>query len=208
MSRLQKCSCNSLKHLLFLIFLRTGLKDRDAKFSFSSASAVLDLCNGGAALCGGKSSKLPRVKRLERLNLTLSLTLALAMHGLMSHFTLPSPGLRLPGGVVSSNWVPLAGQEIEKGGIHSEEEDKGVNTGDLTHPSPHGERRTMVNLVWYLRDRLSHLLDLDQRGIETLEWILIGAIVCGVAATTYGLLEGGLDTAVQDITTFISGQVP
>jgi hypothetical protein len=50
----------------------------------------------------------------------------------------------------------------------------------------------MVNLVWYLRDRFAHLLDLDQRGIETLEWILIGAIVCGVAATTYSLLEGGL----------------
>jgi hypothetical protein len=66
----------------------------------------------------------------------------------------------------------------------------------------------MVNLVWYLRDRFAHLLDLDQRGIETLEWILIGAIVCGVAATTYSLLEGGLDVAVQDITTFISGQVP
>ena len=72
----------------------------------------------------------------------------------------------------------------------------------------YGERRTMLNLVWYLRDQLCTLLDLDQRGIETLEWILIGAIVCGVAATTYGLLEGGLDTAVQDITTFISGQVP
>ncbi len=64
----------------------------------------------------------------------------------------------------------------------------------------------MLSLMWYLRDRLSYLR--NQRGIETLEWILIGAIVCGVAATTYSLLEGGLDAAVQDITTFISGQVP
>ncbi len=64
----------------------------------------------------------------------------------------------------------------------------------------------MLNLMWYLRDRLCYLR--DQRGIETLEWILIGAIVTGVAAGTYTLLGGGLDTAVQDITTFISAQVP
>ncbi len=64
----------------------------------------------------------------------------------------------------------------------------------------------MLNLMWYLRDRLCYLR--DQRGIETLEWILIGAIVTGVAAGTYTLLSGGLDTAVQDITTFISAQVP
>ncbi len=64
----------------------------------------------------------------------------------------------------------------------------------------------MRNLMWYLRDRLCYLR--DQRGIETLEWILIGAIVTGVAAGTYTLLGGGLDTAVQDITTFISAQVP
>ncbi len=64
----------------------------------------------------------------------------------------------------------------------------------------------MLTLMWYLRDRLCYLR--DQRGIETLEWILIGAIVTGVAAATYNLLGGGLDTAVQGITTFISGQVP
>ena len=66
----------------------------------------------------------------------------------------------------------------------------------------------MLNLMWYLRDRLYPLLDLDERGIETLEWILIGAIVTGVAAGTYTLLSGGLDQAVTDTTTFISGQVP
>ncbi len=64
----------------------------------------------------------------------------------------------------------------------------------------------MLSLMWYLRDRLCYLR--DQRGIETLEWILIGAIVSGVAAGTYTLLSGGLDTAVQGITTFISAQVP
>jgi Flp pilus assembly pilin Flp len=64
----------------------------------------------------------------------------------------------------------------------------------------------MIHLMWYLRDRLSYVR--DQRGIETLEWILIGGIVAGVAAGTYALLQGGLDTAVTDITNFISGQVP
>ncbi len=66
----------------------------------------------------------------------------------------------------------------------------------------------MLHLMWYVRDRLSTLLDLDERGIETLEWILIGAIVTGVAAGTYTLLAGGLNQSVTDITTFISGQVP
>ncbi len=66
----------------------------------------------------------------------------------------------------------------------------------------------MLNLMWYLRDRLCPLLDLDERGIETLEWILIGGIVAGVAAGTYSLLAGGLDQAVTDITNFIVGQGP
>ena len=66
----------------------------------------------------------------------------------------------------------------------------------------------MLSLMWYLRDRLCTLLDLDQRGIETLEWILIGGIVAGVAAGTYALLGGGLDNAVTNITNFITGQVP
>ncbi len=66
----------------------------------------------------------------------------------------------------------------------------------------------MLNLMWYLRDRLCPLLDLDERGIETLEWILIGGIVAGVAAGTYALLGGGLNDAVTDLTNFISNQVP
>ena len=64
----------------------------------------------------------------------------------------------------------------------------------------------MTHLMWYLRDHLSYLR--DQRGIETLEWILIGAIVTGVAAATYTLLGGGLDSSVTAITTFIEAQVP
>ncbi len=61
-------------------------------------------------------------------------------------------------------------------------------------------------VMWYLRDRLSHLLDLDQRGIETLEWILIGAIVTGAAIVIYGTLESGLNTAVNNITNTIDAQ--
>ncbi len=66
----------------------------------------------------------------------------------------------------------------------------------------------MLSIMWYLRDRLCTLLDLDQRGIETLEWVLIGGIVAGVAAGTYALLGGGLDQTVTDVTNFISNQVP
>ena len=66
----------------------------------------------------------------------------------------------------------------------------------------------MLHLMWYVRDRFCTLLGLDERGIETLEWILIGAIVTGVAAATYTLLKGGLDTSVVQITDFISNQVP
>ncbi len=66
----------------------------------------------------------------------------------------------------------------------------------------------MLHLMWCLRDRLCTLLDLDERGIETLEWILIGGIVASVAAGTYALLAGGLNTAVTDITNFISNEVP
>ncbi len=64
----------------------------------------------------------------------------------------------------------------------------------------------MLHILWFLRDRLSYLR--DERGIETLEWILIGGIVAGVAYGTYSLLQGGLDNAVNDITTFISSQTP
>ncbi len=64
----------------------------------------------------------------------------------------------------------------------------------------------MRNLMWYLRDRLCTLLDLDERGIETLEWILIGAIVTGAAIAIYGTLESGLTTAVTTITNTINAE--
>ncbi len=64
----------------------------------------------------------------------------------------------------------------------------------------------MLSLVCYLRDRLSYLR--DQRGIESLEWILIGAIVTGVAVATFNLFNGSLDIAVTAIATFITNQLP
>ena len=67
-------------------------------------------------------------------------------------------------------------------------------------------RETMISLMVSLRDRLFYLR--DQRGIETLEWILIGGVVAGVAAGVYATLEGGLNGAVTAITTYISAQVP
>ncbi len=62
----------------------------------------------------------------------------------------------------------------------------------------------MLSLMWYLRDRLCYLR--DQRGIETLEWVLIGALVTGAAIGIYATLETGLTGAVTNITGFISNQ--
>ncbi len=62
----------------------------------------------------------------------------------------------------------------------------------------------MLSLMWYLRDRLCYLR--DQRGIETLEWILIGALVSAAAIGIYATLETGLNTAVGNITNFIGNQ--
>ena len=62
----------------------------------------------------------------------------------------------------------------------------------------------MLSLMWYLRDRLCYLR--DQRGIETLEWVLIGALITGAAIGIYATLESGLNTAVSNITTFIGDQ--
>jgi Flp pilus assembly pilin Flp len=57
----------------------------------------------------------------------------------------------------------------------------------------------MQNLIRYLR---------DQRGIETLEWILIGALITAVALVLYpGQLQTGLSTVIGDIVTAITGIV-
>jgi Flp pilus assembly pilin Flp len=49
----------------------------------------------------------------------------------------------------------------------------------------------MKKIVGYLR---------DERGIETLEWIAIGALILGVAFVVYpGTLQGALTTVVTNI---------
>ncbi len=58
--------------------------------------------------------------------------------------------------------------------------------------------------MWYLRDRLSYLR--DQRGIETLEWILIGGVIVSVAVSTFSLLAGGLNDAVTSVANFIKNK--
>jgi Flp pilus assembly pilin Flp len=41
----------------------------------------------------------------------------------------------------------------------------------------------------------------DEQGIETLEWIAVGALIVAVALVVYpGTLQGGLQTVVQAIT--------
>jgi Flp pilus assembly pilin Flp len=55
----------------------------------------------------------------------------------------------------------------------------------------------MKNLIRYLR---------DHRGVETLEWILIGGLITGVGITLYpGVLAGGLTTVLNGIVTTIQG---
>jgi Flp pilus assembly pilin Flp len=49
----------------------------------------------------------------------------------------------------------------------------------------------------------------DQRGIETLEWILIGGLITGVAIVLYpGVLQPGLNGAIGQIVAAITAQMP
>ncbi len=57
----------------------------------------------------------------------------------------------------------------------------------------------MQSLIRYLR---------DQRGVETLEWILIGGLITGVGIFLYpGALQTGLSTAIGTIVTAINNNV-
>ncbi len=65
----------------------------------------------------------------------------------------------------------------------------------------------MLSIMWYLRDRLVYLR--NERGIETLEWLLIGGLITGVAIVLYpGALQLGLTTAIASIVTAITGAMP
>jgi Flp pilus assembly pilin Flp len=61
------------------------------------------------------------------------------------------------------------------------------------------EENVMKRILGYLR---------DERGIETLEWIAIGALILGVAFVVYpGTLQAGLITLVGNISTALTGIV-
>jgi len=48
----------------------------------------------------------------------------------------------------------------------------------------------------------------DEQGIETLEWIAVGALIVAVALVVYpGTLQGGLQTVVTAITDKLTGIV-
>jgi len=54
----------------------------------------------------------------------------------------------------------------------------------------------MKNLIQYLR---------DQQGVETLEWILIGGLITGVAVILYpGVLQTGLSGVINSIVNTIT----
>jgi Flp pilus assembly pilin Flp len=58
----------------------------------------------------------------------------------------------------------------------------------------------MKNLIRHLR---------DHRGVETLEWILIGGLITGVGIALYpGVLQDGLTTVITNIVTSITNHVP
>jgi len=46
----------------------------------------------------------------------------------------------------------------------------------------------------------------NERGIETLEWLAVGALIIAVALAVYpGTLQGGLQTVVNSITDKLTG---
>ena len=58
----------------------------------------------------------------------------------------------------------------------------------------------MKRILGYLR---------DERGVETLEWVAVGALILGVALAVYpGTLQAGLTTVIGNITTALVGIVP
>lgn len=61
----------------------------------------------------------------------------------------------------------------------------------------------MVNIMLYLRDSLRYLR--NERGLETLEWILIGALITTMAVAVYpGTLTADLQGAIATIGAIIN----
>ena len=64
----------------------------------------------------------------------------------------------------------------------------------------------MLSIMWYLRNGPRYLR--NERGIETLEWIVMGGLILGMAIVLYpGALQTGLTTAIGTIVTAITGAV-
>ncbi len=89
-----------------------------------------------------------------------------------------------------------------KGGESKQALSGGGRTEQLTYSSHprRGERKgeaVMKRILGYLK---------DERGIETLEWIGVGALILGVAFVVYpGTLQPALVTVVNNIGTALSG---
>ena len=70
-----------------------------------------------------------------------------------------------------------------------------------THASPHKRRGAqeeagMKKVLGYVK---------DEQGIETLEWIAVGALIVAVALVVYpGTLQGGLQNVINKIVSKIS----
>ncbi|HME96745.1 MAG TPA: hypothetical protein VKN16_21295 [Methylomirabilota bacterium] len=48
----------------------------------------------------------------------------------------------------------------------------------------------------------------DEQGVETLEWIAVGALIVMLAVAVYpGTLKAGIDAVITDITTKLTGIV-
>ena len=61
----------------------------------------------------------------------------------------------------------------------------------------------MVNIMLYLRDSLRYLR--NERGLETVEWVMIGAIITAIAIIVYpGTLQTAMTTAMALIATTIA----
>ena len=61
----------------------------------------------------------------------------------------------------------------------------------------------MLNIMLYLRDSLRYLR--NERGLETVEWVMIGAIITAIAIVVYpGTLQTAMTTAMALIATTIA----
>lgn len=60
----------------------------------------------------------------------------------------------------------------------------------------------MLSIIRYVQMGLRYLR--DERGIETLEWLLIGALITALAVAVY---PGTLQTALEGAVTFISNNI-